>query len=70
MKRNISLNEILGFLMPVIYIGCGIYLLVADDVFNFSSFQQSGLGIILTVYGVFRFYSSIKKIKRYNENEE
>jgi len=55
--------------MAVLYVGLGIFLLVANNIFGFSGFQQLGFGLILIVYGLFRFYSAIKK-KRENESEE
>ena len=58
-----------GFVMSFIYAGLGIFLLAAENVLNFSSFQQYGFGVILIAYGFFRFYNAYKKKKR-NELEE
>jgi len=46
--------------------GLGIYFIVAENVFNFSSFQQIGFGVILISYGFFRFFVALKK-KRESE---
>jgi cadmium resistance protein CadD (predicted permease) len=55
--------------MSVVYIGLGIYLLTAKNIFSFSSFQQCGFGIILIIYGLFRFYLTLKK-KKESESDE
>ena len=49
--------------MSVIYVGLGIYFIVAENVFNFSNFQHIGFGVILISYGFFRFYVALKKKK-------
>jgi hypothetical protein len=46
--------------------GLGIYFIVAENVFNFSSFQRIGFGVILISYGFFRFFVALKK-KRESE---
>ena len=61
--------NIFGFAMAVLYVGLGIFLLVANNIFGFSGFQQLGFGLILILYGLVRFYSAIKK-KRESESEE
>jgi putative Mn2+ efflux pump MntP len=55
--------------MSFLYIGLGIFFLVAEHILNFSSFQQFGVGIILIIYGLFRFYNALKK-KRERELEQ
>jgi hypothetical protein len=47
--------------MPVLYAGLGIYFIVTENVFNFSSFQRFGFGFILISYGSIRFYVALKK---------
>ena len=58
--------SILGFVMSVLYMCLGIYFIVAENVFNFSGFQQIGFGVILISYGFVRFYVALKK-KRESE---
>ena len=58
--------SVLGFVMSVLYIGLGVYLIAAENVFNFSNFQRVGFGVILISYGSFRFYVALKK-KRESE---
>jgi hypothetical protein len=55
--------------MSFLYTGLGIFFLAADNVLNFSSFQQFGVGLILIIYGLFRFYIALKK-KRESELEK
>jgi hypothetical protein len=55
--------------MAVIYLGCGIFLLIGNNIFNFTDLQKYGLGVILVVYGIFRVFISIKKIKE-TQNED
>jgi hypothetical protein len=54
--------------MSFLYIGLGIFILLADKILSFSSFQQLGVGLILIIYGLFRFYNTLKK-KRERELE-
>jgi hypothetical protein len=58
--------------MSFLYIGLGIFFLAADNILNFSSFQQFGVGLILIIYGFFRFYIALKKKKESDleKNEE
>ena len=67
-QGNIRLSFLsgLGFAMSVLYAGLGIYFIVAENVFNFSSFQRVGFGVILISYGSFRFHVALKK-KRESE---
>ncbi len=67
--RGLSLLSVFGFTMSFIYAGLGVFLFFVDNIFNFSDFQQLGLGLILLAYGLFRFYTTLKK-KRENELEE
>ena len=64
-----SLVNFYGFAMAVIYIGAGLYILLASNIFNFSNLQKFGFGTILVVYGLFRFYVALKK-KRESEIDE
>lgn len=56
--------------MSMVYIGLGIFLLTAKNIFNFSSFQQTGFGLVLILYGLFRFYHTLKKKKERESEEE
>ena len=64
-----SLMNILGFAMSFVYLGIGIFLLISNELLNFSSLQQKGLGAILLLYGCARFYVALKK-KRESEIDE
>lgn len=55
--------------MAVIYVGSGMYILIASNIFNFSNLQKFGFGTILVVYGLVRFYVALKK-KRESEIDE
>jgi len=55
--------------MCFVYVGLGIFLLIADRVLNFSTIQKNGAGIILISYGLFRFYNAFKK-RQEDEKEE
>lgn len=57
------------FIMSIIYLGSGIFLLVGDNIFNFPDFQKIGLAIILISYGSFRLYRSLKKMKEEKDEE-
>ncbi len=65
-NKSVSFLNSIGFVMSVIYIGLGIFVIVAENIFNFSNFQQIGFGVILISYGFFRFYVALKK-KRESE---
>jgi hypothetical protein len=65
-NKSLSFLNSFGFVMSVIYVGLGIFFIVAENVFNFSNVQQIGFGVILISYGFFRFYVALKK-KRENE---
>jgi hypothetical protein len=64
-QGNLSLSFLssLGFVMSIIYVGLGIYFLVAENLFRFSNMQRIGFGLILISYGSFRFYVALKKKK-------
>jgi uncharacterized membrane protein len=65
----VSLLNFYGFAMAVIYVGAGMYILIASNIFNFSNLQKFGFGTILVVYGLVRFYVALKK-KRESEIDE
>lgn len=67
---RLSLSAILGFAMSIVYIGLGIYILTAKNIFSFSSVQQYGFAIILIIYGLFRFYLTLKKVKESESGED
>jgi len=52
------------------YFGAGMFLILGKNIFNFSDFQRIGLGMILLAYGTFRTYSSVKKIREKEEENE
>ena len=54
----------------MMYLGAGMFLILGKNIFNFSDFQRIGLGLILLTYGTFRTYSSIKKIRDQEEENE
>lgn len=56
--------------MSMIYLGCGAFLLVGNNIFNFTDLQKYGLGSALVAYGSFRLYLSIKKYKEIKNDEE
>jgi hypothetical protein len=64
-----SLINILGFTMAFVYLGIGLFLLISDELLNFSSLQQKGLGAIILLYGSARVYVALKK-KRESEMDE
>jgi len=55
--------------MAVIYIGFGMYILIGSNIFNFSNLQKISFGTLLVAYGLFRFYTALKK-KRESEIDE
>ncbi len=65
--NKMSLMNIIGFAMSFVYLGIGILLLISDELLNFSSLQQKGLGTIILAYGCARFYVALKK-KREGDN--
>ena len=61
--NGFSSGIIFGIVMSLIYTGLGLFLLITDNVFNFSAFQKFGLGLILITYGFFRLYRILKQRK-------
>jgi hypothetical protein len=59
----LSILTVTGLLMSVIYSGLGIFLILSGPVYIFTPFQQYGVGTILLVYGVYRFYRAYKRRK-------
>jgi hypothetical protein len=55
--------------MAVIYFGAGMYILISSNIFNFSNLQKLSFGTLLVAYGIFRFYTALKK-KKESEIEE
>lgn len=55
--------------MSIVYLGSGIFLLVGNNIFDFSDFQKFGFSGILIAYGLIRFYLTLKKIKEDKEND-
>ena len=68
-KMNKKVISIFGLAMAVVYTLLGLYLLIQQEVLNFSKLQRIGLGIILIMYGLFRFYKVKKKYEETDENE-
>lgn len=56
--------------MATIYLACGVYLLIGNNIFNFSDFQKTGLGSLLIAYGSFRMYTALKKRNEQNDTNE
>jgi uncharacterized membrane protein HdeD (DUF308 family) len=56
--------------MSVVYSGLGIYLILSGPVYIFTPFQQYGVGTILLLYGVFRFYKAYRRRKDELDNRE
>jgi hypothetical protein len=56
--------------MSTIYLGCGVFLLVGNNIFNFTDLQKYGLSFALIAYGSFRLFLSIKKFKEMQNEEE
>jgi hypothetical protein len=66
-----TFKEISNILMAIVYLGSGGFLLLGENIFNFSELQKIGLSVLLILYGSFRVYSFIKKLKeRISENEK
>lgn len=63
-------SVIASFTMSLVYLGCGIFLLAGNNIFDFSNFQKYGLAAILIVYGLFRFYSAWKKMKEDSQEDD
>ena len=47
--------------MSFVYLGAGMFLFFGKNIFQFIDFQRIGLAIILTAYGLFRFFNTLKK---------
>jgi len=47
----------------LLYIGLGLYLLIEPHSFNLPGSAQLILGIVLVVYGLYRVFRTIKKLK-------
>jgi len=62
-----SFSLIANLLMTAIYIGCGLFLLLGNNVFEFTNFQKIGLALI---YGLFRGYIVIRRKKEIEKNDE
>lgn len=65
-----SFSVIARFVMSLVYLGCGIFLLAGNNIFYFSDFQKYGLAAILIAYGLFRFYSAWKKMKEESQEDD
>ncbi|HEX9250814.1 MAG TPA: hypothetical protein VF870_01160 [Ignavibacteriaceae bacterium] len=66
-----TVKEISNIVMAIVYLGSGGFLVLGENIFNFSELQKIGLGVLLILYGLFRVYSFIKKLKeRISKNEE
>jgi len=65
-----SFSLIANLLMTAIYIGCGLFLLLGNNVFEFTNFQKIGLASILLIYGLFRGYIVIRRKKEIEKNDE
>jgi hypothetical protein len=65
-----SISIIARTVMALIYLMSGIFLLIGNNIFNFTDFQKYGLGVLLVAYGIYRLYISLKKIKEIKNEEE
>ena len=67
-----SLLNVMSFVMSLVYLAAGIFLLIGKNIFQFNDFQKIGLAFILSSYGEYRFFNTFKKHKesRARENEE
>jgi hypothetical protein len=52
------------------YFGAGMFLILGKNIFNFNDIQRFGLGMLLLAYGTFRTYSSVKKIREKEEEND
>ncbi len=64
-----SLSVIARIVMSIVYLGSGYFLLVGNNIFDFSDIQKYGFSGILITYGMIRFYTALKKMKEENEND-
>ncbi len=56
--------------MPIVYLGCGLFLLIGKNIFDFTDLQKYGLSIIMIGYGIFRLFISVKKIREMRNEEQ
>jgi len=72
--QQLSPLRYISYIAIVIYLGFGLYLLAKPGVLEgYSPNVQTGLGIILLLYGLFRLWIIIQRnrmIKKQNENEQ
>lgn len=68
--RFVNLSAIVNIIMAILYMVSGVFLLLGENIFDFSQFQKSGLGILLILYGLFRTISFLKKSREQNDDEE
>ncbi len=63
--------SIFSFVMSLVYIGAGVFLLFDRNIFDFTDFQRIGLVAIFISYGLFRFFNTLKKQResKLEENE-
>jgi hypothetical protein len=61
---------IISFATALLYIGFGIFILAKGNILTFTEFQKYGLGSLLIIYGLFRFYRSIKKGRELASDDE
>jgi hypothetical protein len=65
-----SLTLIFSFIMSIVYLGAGVFLLLGKNIFQFTDFQRLGLAVIFISYGLFRFVNSVKKQKEITLDEK
>lgn len=68
--RFLNLSAIVNIIMAIIYMASGVFLLLGENIFNFSEFQKSGIGILLILYGLFRTLNFLKKSREQKDDEE
>lgn len=65
-----TLSIITRITMAIIYLGCGMFLLIGNNIFDFADFQKYGLGVLLLVYGIYRLFIALKEIKESKYEEK
>jgi hypothetical protein len=65
-----SLTLIFSFIMSIVYLGAGVFLLLGKNIFQFTDFQRLGLVVIFISYGLFRFVNTVRKQKEITLDEK
>lgn len=62
-KISQQLRAIFGLFMVFFYIGTGIFFLFFASRYNFEKAISGIIGVVFTLYGVFRTYMTYKQFK-------